>query len=220
MVFVVMLFSVALAFGCGSKKAADITPPVIEGTSAQGIGTTAATVAWTTDEEASSQVEYGVSDKYGSQNPVESTLVKTHAVALGNLIPGTTYYYRVISIDGAGNRSQSSGWTFKTLGDFTVVEVTPSFILQNVYYRLQSLSIKVKNTKDVTVNVAGGQFSLDGGNVFTFTSPQAILPGETRTLSVSTVVDGVTKGSKQLSLTLKDSQNAVLATYTATVSVS
>ncbi len=114
LVFVVMSFSMALSFGCGSKKAADIIPPVIEGTSAQGISTTAATIAWTTDEEASSQVEYGVSDKYGSQTPVESTLVKTHAVALGNLIPGTTYYYRVISIDGAGNRSQSSGWTFKT----------------------------------------------------------------------------------------------------------
>ncbi len=68
------------------------------------------------------------------------------------------------------------------------------------------------------MSVAGGQFSLDGGNVFTFTSTQAILPGETRTLSVSTVVDGVTKGPKQLSLTLKDSQSAVLATYTATVS--
>jgi hypothetical protein len=220
LVFVVMSFSMALSFGCDSKKAADTMAPVIEGTSAQGISTTAATVAWTTDEDASSQVEYGVTDRYGSQTPVESTQVKTHAVALSNLIPGTTYYYSVISIDGAGNRSQSSGSTFKTVGDFTVVEVTPSFILQNVYYRLQSLSIKVKNTKEVTVSVAGGQFSLDGGNVFTFTSTQAILPGETRTLSVSTVVDGVTKGPKQLSLTLKDSQSAVLATYTATVSVS
>ena len=218
---VILPLSFALAFSSGNgKTATDTTPPVIGDVSAQGIGTTGATIAWTTDEDSSSLVEYGVSDKYGSQTPIEVTLVKTHAIALSSLTPGTTYYYRVISSDGAGNSSQSSRSTFKTLGDFTITNVTGRFVpwAYAGNYQLQSLSITVKNTKDVTMNVAGGQFYLGVSNAFTFTTSQAIPAGDTGNFSVSTSVNGVTAGPKQLSLTLKDSQGIVLATYSGTVS--
>jgi hypothetical protein len=43
------------------------------------------------------------------------------------------------------------------------------------------------------------------------------LPGETKTFSVATSIEGVTEGPKDFSLTLKDIKGTVMATYEATV---
>ena len=88
---------------------ADGTAPVLSQIQASGITQTTATVTWTTDEPADSQVFYrrtGTSSY--TQTPIAPTLATGHNVALSALLPGTTYQYRVQSADAEGNTATSS----------------------------------------------------------------------------------------------------------------
>ena len=93
----------------------DITPPVISAVSAINITGTRATITWTTDEVANSQVEYGLTTSYGSSTTLDSNLVTAHSVNLTGLTSQTTYHYRVKSADGSGNSASSADYTFTTL---------------------------------------------------------------------------------------------------------
>jgi hypothetical protein len=94
--------------------ASDTTPPVISGVSATSIGTTTATIVWTTDEAADSQVEYGTTTAYGSSTPLVTIKVTSHSVPLSGLRRKTTYHYRVRSRDAAGNLAVSADRVFTT----------------------------------------------------------------------------------------------------------
>ena len=63
---------------------------------------TAATVTWTTDESATTRVDYGTSPTTLDRNATGASGT-SHSVALSGLAAGTTYYYRVTSADAAGN---------------------------------------------------------------------------------------------------------------------
>jgi hypothetical protein len=97
----------------------DATAPVISGVTATNIATTSATITWTTDEVATSQVEYGLTTKYGSSTTLDSKLVTGHGVNLTGLSSFKTYHYRVKSSDAAGNPATSADLTFITT-DVTV----------------------------------------------------------------------------------------------------
>ncbi|WP_051942799.1 fibronectin type III domain-containing protein [Streptacidiphilus rugosus] len=88
--------------------------PVISGQQATAIGTQAATVTWTTNVVADSQVQYGTTTSYGSSSLLNTTLTTSHSVQLAALTPGTTYHCRVLSRDSSGNLSQSGDFTFTT----------------------------------------------------------------------------------------------------------
>ena len=83
----------------------DTTAPTISGRTATNITGNSAQITWTTNEAATSRVEYGLTTSYGSLTPLDPTLVTAHSVALTGLAPSTTYNYRVRSIDAAGNES-------------------------------------------------------------------------------------------------------------------
>jgi hypothetical protein len=72
-----------------------------------------ATVSWTTDLTASSQVNYGTTNAYGSTIS-DSTLVAAHSVSLTSLTCATTYHYQVSSVATPGNSADSSDSTFTT----------------------------------------------------------------------------------------------------------
>src|SRR5208337_2297191 len=48
------------------NNSTQLTEPVISGVAANGVNSTGATIVWTTDESASSQVQYGTTSSYGS----------------------------------------------------------------------------------------------------------------------------------------------------------
>ncbi|MCK4718419.1 MAG: pre-peptidase C-terminal domain-containing protein [Thermoplasmata archaeon] len=98
----------------------DTEPPSIGAISATSITPYGATITWTTDEASSSMVEYGTTTAYGSVASGSSG-VTSHSVALTGLSPGTTYHYRVKSMDAATNTATSSDKTFATenVGDTT-----------------------------------------------------------------------------------------------------
>lgn len=92
----------------------DTTPPVITSVSASEIGYSSATITWTTDESTTSQVEYGTTAAYGTTTKLDEKRMESHSVELINLDPDTTYYYRAMSKDAAGNETISPGKTFHT----------------------------------------------------------------------------------------------------------
>ncbi len=91
----------------------DTTPPVVSAVSTSLTSTTA-TISWTTNESATSQVDYGTTSAYGSATAADPTLVTSHSQTLTGLTPETNYHFRVKSTDAAGNLAASADYTFKT----------------------------------------------------------------------------------------------------------
>jgi hypothetical protein len=96
--------------------AADGVAPVITNVQATDIQATNAVISWTTDEVASSQVEYGTTATYGSITPENTLKVTSHSMLLTGLTSNILYHYRVISKDCAGTTGQSGDNTFTTIG--------------------------------------------------------------------------------------------------------
>jgi len=84
---------------------ADETPPTISGVSVSNITESSATITWLTDEAATSQVQYGKTETYGSSSTLDTNLTESHNVTLTGLSDNTTYYYKVISKDASDNEA-------------------------------------------------------------------------------------------------------------------
>jgi hypothetical protein len=99
-------------------KAPHTAPPgtlVISAVNASGITVSGATIIWSTNEAATSQIEYGLTEEWGSSTTLE-TLGTSHSVKLTGLKADTTYHYRVISKDAASNEAVSLDQTLTTTG--------------------------------------------------------------------------------------------------------
>ena len=83
-------------------------PMFIEDVAASA-GTSTATITWTTETNATSQVEYGLTPGLGSFTPLDPTLVTSHSVTLSGLAVGTRYYYRVLSRVGQTQYASTCG---------------------------------------------------------------------------------------------------------------
>lgn len=95
----------------------DDTAPGISGISVSP-ESTEATVLWTTDELASSLVEYGPSTTY-TASTTESDIsprVLSHSVTIPSLEACVTYHYRVRSTDASGNEVVGNDNRFTTKG--------------------------------------------------------------------------------------------------------
>jgi len=103
----------------------DAAAPTISAVTASGIGPSSATISWTTNENATSRVEFGPTPSYG-QSTQQGQLVTSHSVVLANLAETTLYYYRVRSSDAAGNERIGSGSSFKTSGTDRQPPSTPT----------------------------------------------------------------------------------------------
>jgi len=100
-------------FTTATTAVADVTPPTISSISVN-FGTSTATVAWTTNEPATSQVHYGANAAYGSSTTFDATLATSHSQNLMGLTPGVVYHFQVASRDAASNMATSSNLTFYT----------------------------------------------------------------------------------------------------------
>ena len=104
-----------------TNASADATAPVISAVSVFSKTHNTATIAWTTNETATSFVEYGTTTAYGKTFG-NATLVSgppfNHSVSLPqDLVPQTTYHYRVHSTDGSNNETVSIDYSFITNAD-------------------------------------------------------------------------------------------------------
>lgn len=97
----------------GAHEYASAAAPVISAVTAANITSNAATITWTTDKPATSQVQYGTSG-YTNSTAADPSLVIQHTATLTNLAPGTTYQYVVRSQDANRMLTTSSNFTFVT----------------------------------------------------------------------------------------------------------
>ena len=111
--------------GGGGGAAPDTVAPSISnvGGCLDGVAETTADICWTTNELSTSQVEYWASPAMLST--LDETLVTSHHVNLAGLTPATTYHYKTMSKDAAGNLAVSPEYTFTTLGEALVPEPAP-----------------------------------------------------------------------------------------------
>ncbi|WP_375765779.1 Ig-like domain-containing protein [Archangium gephyra] len=97
-------------------------------------GPTYADISWTTDEPASSQVEYGTTSALGSATGVDPVRTTSHTVSLTGLQPNKMYFYRVRSVDASGNAGASQVLSFSTGVDLaptvSIVNVANGAVLQ------------------------------------------------------------------------------------------
>jgi len=99
-------------FGAGAallSVTADSAPPSISSVQAVNVGSTAATITWSTDEPADSQVFFRrAGESTYQQTSLDTTLANQHQIDLTGLSPDSTYEYHVRSADTAGNVATSS----------------------------------------------------------------------------------------------------------------
>lgn len=114
---------------------ADVSGPGISSVAAS-TSATAATVTWTTNENASSKLWYGISptNRATTTETDTSPRVTAHEVILSALLACTTYTYAVVSTDSSGNAATSSDSTFTTTGcqsNTTPAAATSTNIISN-----------------------------------------------------------------------------------------
>ena len=86
---------------------ATAVPAQITDIETSSITRSTATIAWTTSQPASSQVEYGTFAPNAFRSPVDASLVTSHRVVLTGLQPGVVYQFQVLSATAAGAMSVS-----------------------------------------------------------------------------------------------------------------
>lgn len=96
----------------------DRTPPkILDGPEITKHEDTTIVIYWTTDELSDAAVEYGTSTDY-EYIEIISEFSQSHSIWLMDLSPNTTYHYRLISKDEAGNEVVSSDYTVTTKESF------------------------------------------------------------------------------------------------------
>ena len=133
LVFLILLGLAPLVLaGCAGfvSGANTTTPPptTVNITNVQTISTTTSTtqVVWITDVASNSVVSYGTTTSYGSNTPVDPTMVTSHQVTVSALSAGTTYYFQVQSTDSKNNNGKSGGHKFATVGVNISGTISPS----------------------------------------------------------------------------------------------
>ncbi len=96
------------AYGVRSLDANDHMPPVLSGLTANAVSAASATFSWTTNEDATSRIEYGSTGTYGNQSNLVTLLSLHHNLTLTGLTPGSMLHWRALSMDTAGNTGAST----------------------------------------------------------------------------------------------------------------
>jgi len=167
-----------------STGASDTTAPTISGMTATSITTSGATITWTTNEAATSIVEYGLTTSYGS-TATSTTLKTSHSVALTGLNANTKYYYRVKSADAAGNVATSSGSSFTTQA---AADTTPPTI--------SSIAVSSITTSGATVTWTTNEASSSVVEYGTTTSYGLTKTGSSGVTSHSVALSSLSAGTK------------------------
>lgn len=115
------------------QNQADSTPPVISSIVVSGITNSSATISWSTDEDANSRVNYGITDSFELGFVLDASLSKTHSMTLSGLQEGKTYFFQIKSADQSNNIATAATQTLNTLdktapvvSNIQVVNITKS----------------------------------------------------------------------------------------------
>lgn len=133
----------------------DQTAPTISSVSSGTPTSTGATITWTTNENTSSKIDYGLTNSYGNSTSETDTSprVSSHSVALSGLVSCSTYHYRVQSIDAATNEKIDNDNTFTTAGCTASSSVSTQTASQITTASGGSLTLQDGNSHGLTLTV-------------------------------------------------------------------
>lgn len=110
--------------GCYEYEA-DTVPKasVVSSIQAVNITSSSAGITWTTDQNASSAVDYGTTSSYGNSTTGAGN-VTSHSISLTGLTAATLYHFRVRSTNSSGQETVSGDATFTTTASGSTVDIT------------------------------------------------------------------------------------------------
>jgi uncharacterized repeat protein (TIGR02543 family) len=142
-----------------STRDEDTIPPVISNVVVTPF-TASARVTWTTDKPATSRVDYGTTPAYGS-NVSNLTLKTAHNLTLPSLTPGTTYHFKITSVnrDNFGASTDDATFATNVLGpassdNFNSCEFQSDF--WTFVNPLNDAALTVVDGQRLRINVPGG----------------------------------------------------------------
>lgn len=97
-------FSAVYSF---ATSPADVNGPVISNVRLAAVTQKKVTVAWDTDEPATTYIQYGLDSSLTMATTIGPQLVIDHSCIVKQLDANTTYFYRVVSADPFANESSS-----------------------------------------------------------------------------------------------------------------
>jgi hypothetical protein len=119
----ILVGSLLIASPGAHADTASSTAPVISNITATP-SDTGATITWTTDQNANTQVLYGPTSMYNASSTFNSALSTAHTAFLGGLSPNTLYHFQLVSGNASGTMATSSDMTFMTLAASSSVATT------------------------------------------------------------------------------------------------
>ncbi|MGQ9454250.1 MAG: fibronectin type III domain-containing protein, partial [Armatimonadota bacterium] len=158
-------------------------------------GRTSAIITWKTDEGSTSQVLYGLTSNLGQSTYLDWTIATNHAVTISNLLPNTTYFYRVRSRDGCGHESTSELLSFTTALDTTPpdTQITSGPAQDSTVCSLP-VNFGFAGSDDSTpASLLTYSYRVDGGSWSEFSS------------STSALIDGLSSGAHMFEVKSRDS---------------
>ena len=171
------------------------TPPTATTAAATGVGTSSATLNGTVNANGAQTIvtfEYGLDTNYGStavapQSPVSGSTDTAVSAAISELLPNTTYHYRVTAVNVNGT-ANGGDMTFTTLPQAPTATTDPASAVGTTTATLNG-----------TVNANGGsttvtfEYGLDTGYGTTVSAVPGTVTGSTDT-AVSRAIAGLTNG--------------------------
>lgn len=97
-----------------SPPSGDTTAPTISNVQVTNITSTSSVVTWDTNENATGEVNFGLTPSY-SFSTSQAGMLTSHSVTLEGLAANTIYNFRILSGDAAGNYATTLNLTFTTL---------------------------------------------------------------------------------------------------------
>lgn len=139
----------------------DLTPPVISNINVVTTNT-AATVTWTTDEGATSKIEYGLTNAYEKPAVVDNALVTQHSFTLDGLQANSNYNFRLSGTDYNNNTATTTNLVFHTKRDPGSIRSDDfsSCVLDTSVWSY----INPKNDSPLTLTGAGAQIAVPAGS--------------------------------------------------------
>jgi hypothetical protein len=128
-----------------STSGSVVSEPVISNVAATSVTSATAVITWTTDQPASSQVNFGTSTTYGQSSAMDTNLVTSHSVMLSGLNPSTLYNFDVVS-----GSTTSANATFMT----TAGTGTPPVVSFVAFWGVTGTSVNISWSTDVPANTS------------------------------------------------------------------
>src|SRR5579875_4213299 len=189
-----LLVAFGIAIGCASVAVAGSSPTVSTG-SASKIADTSATLGGTVNPQGTKTVyrfEYGLTDQYGlvtkSTSAGSGSKAVTASAAIGKLIPGTTYHYKLLASNKYG-ASQGTDRTFKTAGNAPPVAATGPAIAPHEF------GVTLTGTVNPNNQATTWEFQYGLSTAYGSFTNSGVLPASHTTSIVSSTLTGLEPGA-------------------------